>query len=180
MRAAHAAAGGVCARDGLAAAGLHGPRTVAPPPLPPPHPPKNPSRPQERSDLLSNAPHLAHPLPILMPCYKFWEVPFYWAGLKMYDVVAGGAAGPGAAQGAHLHRDAGVPTRQHAVALGADGPPAAPPPRRAGMRNLGWSKYLTPSESLRQLPTLADPNPRGKSLKGTVRRAPGEAGLQVG
>ena len=45
---------------------------------------------QERSDLLANAPHLAHALPILMPCYKWWEVPFYWAGLKMYDIVAGG------------------------------------------------------------------------------------------
>jgi hypothetical protein len=44
---------------------------------------------QERSDLLANAPHLARPLPILMPCYKWWEVPFYWAGLKMYDLVAG-------------------------------------------------------------------------------------------
>jgi hypothetical protein len=54
-----------------------------------------PPVPQERSDLLSNAPHLAHPLPILMPCYKFWEVPFYWAGLKMYDLVAGGQAQSG-------------------------------------------------------------------------------------
>jgi len=45
---------------------------------------------RERSDLLANAPHLAHPLPILMPCYKYWEVPFYWVGLKMYDLVAGG------------------------------------------------------------------------------------------
>jgi glycerol-3-phosphate dehydrogenase len=36
------------------------------------------------------------------------------------------------------------------------------------MRNLGWSKYLSPSESLRSLPTLADPNPSGRALKGTV------------
>eukprot|EP00775_Hariotina_reticulata_P006063 gene6063-6301_t len=44
---------------------------------------------QERKDLLENAPHLTRTLPILMPCYKFWEVPFYWAGLKAYDLVAG-------------------------------------------------------------------------------------------
>jgi glycerol-3-phosphate dehydrogenase len=44
---------------------------------------------QERKDLLDNAPHLTSTLPILMPCYKFWEVPFYWAGLKAYDLVAG-------------------------------------------------------------------------------------------
>jgi hypothetical protein len=38
------------------------------------------------------------------------------------------------------------------------------------MRNLAWSKYLTPSESVRLLPTLADPNPNARSLKGAVRR----------
>ncbi len=43
----------------------------------------------ERRNLLENAPHLAHTLPILMPCYKWWEVPFYWSGLKFYDLVAG-------------------------------------------------------------------------------------------
>ncbi|GJP45638.1 hypothetical protein CLOM_g5001 [Closterium sp. NIES-68] len=43
----------------------------------------------ERATLLRNAPHLAWPLPILMPCYDWWEVPYYWAGLKAYDLVAG-------------------------------------------------------------------------------------------
>ena len=23
------------------------------------------------------------------PCYKWWEIPYYWAGLKAYDLVAG-------------------------------------------------------------------------------------------
>lgn len=45
---------------------------------------------QERRSLLDNAPHLTSTLPILMPCYKWWEVPFYWAGLKAYDLIAGG------------------------------------------------------------------------------------------
>jgi hypothetical protein len=44
---------------------------------------------QERRSLLDNAPHLTSTLPILMPCYKWWEVPFYWAGLKAYDLIAG-------------------------------------------------------------------------------------------
>ncbi len=43
----------------------------------------------ERSNLLANAPHLAQPLPFVMPSYKFWEAPFYGVGLKMYDALAG-------------------------------------------------------------------------------------------
>lgn len=52
---------------------------------------------QERTRLLANAPHLAQPLPFVMPSYKFWEAPFYGVGLKMYDALAG-KAGLGATQ----------------------------------------------------------------------------------
>ena len=45
----------------------------------------------ERSTLLHNAPHLARPLPFVMPGYKCWETPFYGVGLKMYDALAGKA-----------------------------------------------------------------------------------------
>ncbi len=45
----------------------------------------------ERTRLLANAPHLAQPLPFVMPSYKFWEAPFYGVGLKMYDALAGKA-----------------------------------------------------------------------------------------
>ncbi|MBC7434696.1 MAG: glycerol-3-phosphate dehydrogenase/oxidase [Bdellovibrionales bacterium] len=45
----------------------------------------------ERSTLLHNAPHLAQPLPFVMPSYKFWQTPFYGVGLKMYDALAGKA-----------------------------------------------------------------------------------------
>jgi glycerol-3-phosphate dehydrogenase len=45
----------------------------------------------ERSRLLHNAPHLAHPLPFVMPSYKVWETPFYGAGLPVYDALAGQA-----------------------------------------------------------------------------------------
>ena len=43
----------------------------------------------ERSTLLANSPHLAQPLPFVMPSYKFWESPFYGVGLKIYDALAG-------------------------------------------------------------------------------------------
>ncbi len=43
----------------------------------------------ERATLLANAPHLAQPLPFVMPGYRRWERPFYGIGLKMYDALAG-------------------------------------------------------------------------------------------
>ncbi len=43
----------------------------------------------ERTTLLRNAPHLAQALAFVMPSYKYWEVPFYGIGLKMYEVLAG-------------------------------------------------------------------------------------------
>ena len=43
----------------------------------------------ERATLLHNAPHIAQPLPFVMPSYKLWEAPFYGVGLKMYDALAG-------------------------------------------------------------------------------------------
>lgn len=52
---------------------------------------------RERTRLLANAPHLAQPLPFVMPSYKLWEAPFYGIGLKMYDALAG-KAGLGATE----------------------------------------------------------------------------------
>ena len=43
----------------------------------------------ERATVLRNAPHLAHRLAFVMPCYHLWEIPFYGAGLVMYDALAG-------------------------------------------------------------------------------------------
>jgi glycerol-3-phosphate dehydrogenase len=45
----------------------------------------------ERTTLLKNAPHLAQPLPFVMPSYSLWETPFYGMGLKVYDALAGSA-----------------------------------------------------------------------------------------
>ncbi|XP_052377923.1 glycerol-3-phosphate dehydrogenase, mitochondrial-like isoform X2 [Oncorhynchus keta] len=43
----------------------------------------------ERSNLLNIAPHLTALLPIMLPIYKWWQLPYYWAGIKIYDLVAG-------------------------------------------------------------------------------------------
>ncbi|MEN9587057.1 MAG: hypothetical protein RIT15_632, partial [Pseudomonadota bacterium] len=52
---------------------------------------------RERSRLLANAPHNAHPLPFVMPSFKWWERPFYGVGLKVYDALSG-AHGLGATE----------------------------------------------------------------------------------
>lgn len=44
---------------------------------------------QERELLLRNAPHLVHDLEFIVPAYALWELPFYYAGLKTYDLLAG-------------------------------------------------------------------------------------------
>ncbi|KAH9166087.1 DAO-domain-containing protein [Lactarius sanguifluus] len=43
----------------------------------------------ERRIFLQTAPYLSHMLPIMLPIYKYWQIPYYWAGCKMYDVLAG-------------------------------------------------------------------------------------------
>ena len=44
---------------------------------------------RERGLLLRNAPHLVHPLNFIVPCYHWWEAPYYGVGLKLYDWFAG-------------------------------------------------------------------------------------------
>ena len=68
----------------------------------------------------------------MQPCYKWWEVPFYWSGLKLYDVIAGSQGlewsrylTPGQARG-----EWGGGRRWHAF---------------QGL--LGWSRYLTPGQA---------------------------------
>ncbi|CCE63112.1 hypothetical protein TPHA_0E00150 [Tetrapisispora phaffii CBS 4417] len=43
----------------------------------------------ERAHLLYTAPHLCKILPIMIPVYKYWQVPYFYAGVKMYDIFAG-------------------------------------------------------------------------------------------
>lgn len=44
---------------------------------------------RERANVLHIAPHLAQPLPFVMPSYRWWQTPFYGVGLKLYDLLAG-------------------------------------------------------------------------------------------
>ncbi len=46
---------------------------------------------RERTLLLHNAPHLAQALPFVLPGYSWLDIPFYGAGLKLYDALAGKA-----------------------------------------------------------------------------------------
>jgi glycerol-3-phosphate dehydrogenase len=43
----------------------------------------------ERGNLLRNAPHLVHELRFLLPVYRAWDLAYYGAGLKTYDLLAG-------------------------------------------------------------------------------------------
>ncbi|KAM0853534.1 hypothetical protein ACQ4PT_051026 [Festuca glaucescens] len=44
---------------------------------------------KERKQVIENAPHLCHALPCMTPCFNWFEVIYYWFGLKFYDIVAG-------------------------------------------------------------------------------------------
>jgi len=44
---------------------------------------------KERKQVIENAPHLCHALPCMTPCFNWFEVVYYWFGLKFYDLVAG-------------------------------------------------------------------------------------------
>jgi len=44
----------------------------------------------ERWRLRRNAPHLVRSLSLVVPAYRWWEQPWYGAGLKVYDALAAG------------------------------------------------------------------------------------------
>ncbi|KAJ2741257.1 mitochondrial glycerol-3-phosphate dehydrogenase [Coemansia sp. BCRC 34301] len=43
----------------------------------------------ERKTFLKIAPYLSNELPILLPVYKWWQLPYFWVGCKVYDLLAG-------------------------------------------------------------------------------------------
>ncbi|KYK54208.1 hypothetical protein DCS_06165 [Drechmeria coniospora] len=47
---------------------------------------------KERKYFLQTAPHLSMWLPIMLPLDTWWKVPYYWAGTKFYDALAGSEA----------------------------------------------------------------------------------------
>lgn len=44
---------------------------------------------KERKYFLQTAPHLSMWLPIMLPLDKWWKAPYFWAGTKFYDILAG-------------------------------------------------------------------------------------------
>lgn len=44
---------------------------------------------KERGLLYRNAPHLVHNMAFIIPCYKWWQKPFFGFGMKVYDALAG-------------------------------------------------------------------------------------------
>ncbi|KAL8969094.1 MAG: hypothetical protein Q9183_002159 [Haloplaca sp. 2 TL-2023] len=44
---------------------------------------------RERKYFLDTAPHLSNWLPIMIPVQKWWQAPYFWAGTKFYDFLAG-------------------------------------------------------------------------------------------
>ncbi|KAL2264419.1 hypothetical protein VTK26DRAFT_3306 [Humicola hyalothermophila] len=44
---------------------------------------------KERTYFLQTAPHLSMWLPIMLPLDRWWKIPYYWAGTKFYDFLAG-------------------------------------------------------------------------------------------
>ncbi|GKZ73927.1 mitochondrial glycerol-3-phosphate dehydrogenase [Aspergillus niger] len=44
---------------------------------------------RERKYFLNTAPHLSSWLPIMVPLQKWWQAPYFWAGTKFYDYLAG-------------------------------------------------------------------------------------------
>jgi len=45
----------------------------------------------ERRHFLDMAPYLSFPLPIMIPVYRWWQLPYYYIGVKAYDMIAGSA-----------------------------------------------------------------------------------------
>lgn len=44
---------------------------------------------KERGLMRKNAPNLVRELPFIVPAYRWWEIPFYLVGLKVYDLLSG-------------------------------------------------------------------------------------------
>ncbi len=44
---------------------------------------------RERYKILKNAPHIAHKITLLTPLYHWYEVPYIYAGLVLYDIISG-------------------------------------------------------------------------------------------
>lgn len=46
----------------------------------------------ERKVMLRSAPHLVQSLPFITPTYRWFDLPYYGAGLKLYDILSGSSS----------------------------------------------------------------------------------------
>lgn len=70
---------------------------------------------RERRVMLRNAPHLVRPLSFITPAYKWFDLPYYGAGLKLYDLLSGSSSlGPTRILGA-------AETRERIPGIATDG-----------------------------------------------------------
>ena len=44
---------------------------------------------KERSFMIDSAPYMTRPIPMMIPIFRWWEVPMMWAVGKLYDAIAG-------------------------------------------------------------------------------------------
>jgi len=49
---------------------------------------------RERTNFLHAAPHLTSWLPVMLPLQHWWQLPYFFAGTKCYDLLAGSEANP--------------------------------------------------------------------------------------
>lgn len=79
---------------------------------------------EERHIVIQNAPFLAHPLPLLTPCYSWVEGCYYAIGLRVYDAFAKGDSMPKSrwiSKQEALQRATGLNPNLHSAVLYYDG-----------------------------------------------------------
>lgn len=71
----------------------------------------------ERAHMLNACPYNARALPIMIPLEKWWQVPYFWAGTKVYDFLAGSklTVPPSSFIGKHQARYAFPMLREHNI-----------------------------------------------------------------
>ncbi|UKJ88649.1 FAD-dependent glycerol-3-phosphate dehydrogenase [Theileria orientalis] len=43
---------------------------------------------EERAHMLGTLPYANYPIPIVMPIYKVWQLPYFWVNIKVYEMLA--------------------------------------------------------------------------------------------
>lgn len=43
---------------------------------------------EERAHMIKCAPYMSKPIPIIMPIYQYWQIPYCWLGVRVYDFLA--------------------------------------------------------------------------------------------